>query len=319
MAIARALVTDPAILLADEPTGNLDSRVSEEIMAILQELNAQGRTVIAITHEHDIAQFAGRVVAFRDGRIVSDQPVDDRRIARRSVPEGECRMNVGWMRVANIVKVGLQSIARNKMRSALTMLGIVIGVACVIAMVAVASGASRSIQAQIDALGTNFLMIFPGTTTSSGARMFSGSSNLSVEDAAAIRAECPSVAYVSASVAHLGAGGGGRAQLGDADPGGRRRLAVHPLLERRRGRFLHRRRRARGDQGRGARPHGGRRALPDGQAVGETIRIKNVPVPRRRRAREEGRLDDGAGSGRRDHRPVHDGDEAARGHARGSA
>ena len=108
-------------------------------------------------------------------------------------------MNIGWMRVANIVKVGLQSIARNKMRSALTMLGIVIGVACVIAMVAVASGASRSIQAQIDALGTNFLMIFPGTTTSSGARMFSGSSNLTVEDAAAIRADCPSVAYVSAT------------------------------------------------------------------------------------------------------------------------
>ncbi|MBP7589020.1 MAG: ABC transporter ATP-binding protein [Thermoanaerobaculia bacterium] len=83
VAIARALVTDPAILLADEPTGNLDSRVSEEIMAILQELNGQGRTVIIITHEADIAQFAGRAVAFRDGRIVSDQPVADRRIARR--------------------------------------------------------------------------------------------------------------------------------------------------------------------------------------------------------------------------------------------
>ncbi len=108
-------------------------------------------------------------------------------------------MSVGWMRVANIIKVGLQSIGRNKMRSALTMLGIVIGVACVIAMVAVASGASSSIQAQIDALGTNFLMIFPGTTTSSGARMFSGASNLSADDAAAIRVDCPSVAYVSAS------------------------------------------------------------------------------------------------------------------------
>jgi putative ABC transport system ATP-binding protein len=83
VAIARALVTDPAILLADEPTGNLDSRVSEEIMAILQALNEQGRTVITITHEPDIAQFAGRVVTFRDGRIVSDQPVRDRRLARR--------------------------------------------------------------------------------------------------------------------------------------------------------------------------------------------------------------------------------------------
>ena len=82
VAIARALVTDPAILLADEPTGNLDSRVSEEIMAVLQQLNEQGRTVIAITHEHDIAQFARRVVAFRDGRIISDEKVADRRIAR---------------------------------------------------------------------------------------------------------------------------------------------------------------------------------------------------------------------------------------------
>ena len=83
VAIARALITDPAILLADEPTGNLDSRVSEEIMAILQDLNRQGRTVIIITHEPDIAQFAQRAVAFRDGKILSDQPVADRRIARR--------------------------------------------------------------------------------------------------------------------------------------------------------------------------------------------------------------------------------------------
>ncbi|MEO8277773.1 MAG: ABC transporter ATP-binding protein [Thermoanaerobaculia bacterium] len=83
VAIARALVNDPAILLADEPTGNLDSKVSEEIMAILQELNAQGRTVITITHEPDIAQFAQRIVAFKDGRIVSDEPVKSRQIARR--------------------------------------------------------------------------------------------------------------------------------------------------------------------------------------------------------------------------------------------
>jgi len=82
VAIARALVTDPTILLADEPTGNLDSRVSEEIMAVLQELNEQGRTVIAITHETEIAQFARRVVAFRDGRIISDEQIPNRRIAR---------------------------------------------------------------------------------------------------------------------------------------------------------------------------------------------------------------------------------------------
>ena len=83
VAIARALVTDPAIVLADEPTGNLDSRVSEEVIAILQEMNDQGRTVIVITHEPDIAQYARRIVAMRDGRIVADHAVADRRLARR--------------------------------------------------------------------------------------------------------------------------------------------------------------------------------------------------------------------------------------------
>jgi putative ABC transport system permease protein len=107
-------------------------------------------------------------------------------------------MKIGMMRVLNIVKVGLQAIARNKMRSALTMLGIVIGVACVIAMVGVASGASSSIQSSISSLGTNFIMVFPGAVTQGGARIFSGNSTLTEDDVAAIRTECPSVAYVSA-------------------------------------------------------------------------------------------------------------------------
>ena len=82
VAVARALVNDPAILLADEPTGNLDSRTSDEIMGIFQELNEEGKTVVLITHEHDIAEFAKRVVAFRDGRIVSDEAVKSRRSAK---------------------------------------------------------------------------------------------------------------------------------------------------------------------------------------------------------------------------------------------
>ena len=77
-AIARALVNHPAILLADEPTGNLDSRTSVEIMQILQELNDRGLTIVLVTHEHDIAQFAKRVLIFRDGRIRKDEPVRDR-------------------------------------------------------------------------------------------------------------------------------------------------------------------------------------------------------------------------------------------------
>ncbi len=81
VAIARSLVNDPAILLADEPTGNLDSRTSEEVIAIFQALNDEGRTVVLITHDTDIAQFAQRVVAFRDGKIISDRQVEDRRRA----------------------------------------------------------------------------------------------------------------------------------------------------------------------------------------------------------------------------------------------
>jgi len=78
VAIARALVNRPAILLADEPTGNLDSRTSVEIMEILQNLNEKGLTIVLVTHEHDIAQFAKRVLVFRDGKIRKDETVVNR-------------------------------------------------------------------------------------------------------------------------------------------------------------------------------------------------------------------------------------------------
>lgn len=81
VAIARALVNRPSILLADEPTGNLDSRTSVEIMQIFQELNDKGLTIVLVTHETDIAQYAKRIVVFRDGKILRDQPVLNRPVA----------------------------------------------------------------------------------------------------------------------------------------------------------------------------------------------------------------------------------------------
>jgi putative ABC transport system ATP-binding protein len=87
VAIARALVTGPSLLLADEPTGNLDSRTSLDVMALFQELNAGGATIILVTHEPDIAQYARRIVQLRDGRVVHDVPVRDRRDAARDAAD----------------------------------------------------------------------------------------------------------------------------------------------------------------------------------------------------------------------------------------
>jgi putative ABC transport system ATP-binding protein len=92
VAIARALVTDPSMILADEPTGALDSRTSVEIMALFQDLNREGITVVVVTHEADIARYAGRVLTFRDGHLTRDEAVRDRLVARdllASLPQGE--------------------------------------------------------------------------------------------------------------------------------------------------------------------------------------------------------------------------------------
>ncbi|MBP6875841.1 MAG: ABC transporter ATP-binding protein [Candidatus Eisenbacteria bacterium] len=83
VAIARAMVTRPALLLADEPTGNLDTHTSLEVMALFQELNDEGATILLVTHEHDIAGYAQRIVELRDGRIIHDAPVPERRRAER--------------------------------------------------------------------------------------------------------------------------------------------------------------------------------------------------------------------------------------------
>ena len=83
VSIARALVNDPIILMADEPTGALDSQTSSEIMSIFQQLNEQGKTIILVTHEEDIAQYAKRIIRFRDGKIVSDESMN-----KRPIPSG---------------------------------------------------------------------------------------------------------------------------------------------------------------------------------------------------------------------------------------
>ena len=192
VAIARALVNQPSILLADEPTGNLDSKTSEEIMGIFQRLNRDmGITIIMITHEPDIASFAKRNILFRDGEIVDDHVNLAPATARE---EGRRKMT----RLLASLRIALRALMVNKMRSALTMLGIIIGVGAVIAMIAVGSGAKRRISEQIASMGSNLLIVMSGSSTSGGFRGGAGTvPTLNLDDAKAILTEIPPVKYVA--------------------------------------------------------------------------------------------------------------------------
>jgi len=223
VAIARALINSPSLLLADEPTGNLDTRTSHEIMETLQSLNReQGVTIVVVTHEQDIAAYAKRTVTMRDGQIISDQRTSkaarEQQTAKKpgaadmSLFHPNAARNVAatpsaayWAFGIMIMAAAAQAIFRNKMRSALTMLGVFIGVAALIAMVAVGQGANDAVRKQIESLGTNLLVVLPGATTSGGVRAGSGSaSTLRVGDAQAIRREASAVGSVSYLIRQLG-------------------------------------------------------------------------------------------------------------------
>ena len=218
VAIARALINRPSLLLADEPTGNLDTRNSNEIMQALSSLNReQGVTIIVVTHEPDIAAYADRVLTMRDGEIVTDVKNPGRQRSSRSAPavvgttsELIARSGVvvappsyagltsaSWAFAWMVMTAATEAIWRNRMRSALTMLGVFIGVAALIAMVSLGQGANEAVRKEIARLGTNLVVVLPGAVTSGGARGGSGSaSTLTVADAQVIRREAPAVGEV---------------------------------------------------------------------------------------------------------------------------
>ncbi|MCL4757823.1 MAG: MacB family efflux pump subunit [Rhodocyclaceae bacterium] len=184
VSIARALMNGGRVILADEPTGALDSRTGEEVMALLERLSAEGHTIILITHEREVAQRAKRIIEIRDGRILSDPgPLVVRPHASASAPRIEHPSHVADL--VEATRTALRALRANLFRSVLTLLGIVIGVAAVIAMLAIGDGARQSVIDRISSMGSNLLIIRPGSPNLRGRDV---TATLVAEDVEAIRA-----------------------------------------------------------------------------------------------------------------------------------
>jgi macrolide transport system ATP-binding/permease protein len=205
VAVARALVNRPRILFADEPTGNLASDQAEDILRRLQQLNDQGITVILVTHDPEIAAHAKRVIRIKDGQVVADE---------RSAPlpsagnmpailgeEAIQPPRLSFSEIKEFASSALRAILANKVRSLLSMLGILIGVAAVIAMLAIGKGAQKAVEARLSGMGANLLMIQPGGRNFGGVRGMAGQFNiLSVDDLKALSHASPNIVYVDGNV-----------------------------------------------------------------------------------------------------------------------
>src|SRR5690606_4388299 len=149
VAIARAIVNEPDIILADEPTGALDSKTGKQIMELFTLLNEEGTTVIVVTHEAEVASYAKRTIFVRDGKVTSAERVVDQELSEKIVEKET--FDSWWMRKVNVVeniKMAISSLRAQKMRSLLTLLGIIIGGGSVIAVVAIGQGGEAVLKSQ---------------------------------------------------------------------------------------------------------------------------------------------------------------------------
>lgn len=165
VSIARALMNGGQVILADEPTGALDSHSGEEVMAILHQLRDRGHTVIIVTHDPQVAAQAERVIEIRDGEIISNPPAKTE-AATPANHDAIMTQAGGWRQFASRFQEALtmawRAMAANKMRTLLTMLGIIIGIASVVSIVVVGDAAKQLVLADIRSIGTNTIDVYPG-------------------------------------------------------------------------------------------------------------------------------------------------------------
>lgn len=185
VSIARALMNDARILLADEPTGALDSKSGSDVLQLLKELHAKGKTVIVITHDREVANHADRLIEIRDGRIIHDsgRKPGNQVSAEAAPPPAPRKQGLAAFGDTNeAIRMALRALRANLFRTILTLLGIVIGVASVVVMLAVGNGARQDVIERISDMGTNLLLVRPGAPNT--RRSADGSTNtLTPEDA----------------------------------------------------------------------------------------------------------------------------------------
>ncbi len=208
VALARAMVNEPAVLLADEPTGNVDSVAGAEIMHYISSLHHAGHTVVIVTHDHNVAWYASRVVRLQDGYVVADELVEKGPAHRQEtvVPPAPPRRS-RLSHPGRAFELALRGISASPIRTLSNVVGILIGVAALVLLVAVSSGVTRAVNRQLVGLGSDILVVFPSSARAgAGPPGFGTGSSLTSQDAAAIddRQNLPHISQATPSTGIVG-------------------------------------------------------------------------------------------------------------------